>query len=102
MDIETEVQELATKLQDLDSTLLSVVAVVLTQILGELWSDETEANKFHRHIQEGEASKAAEMIRDKDDAEEISRNLRKLNREIEMSEFEDEEEAKSRFFGLLE
>lgn len=102
MDIEKEIRETISKSDSADKAIFTVVIMVLKRIVDRAWSDDTEAEKFHQYLQNGQTEEAVQMIRDKENKEDISKNIRRLNKKIDKEEYEDEDEAESSFFEIFQ
>lgn len=101
MDIEKEIKEIISKSDSLDRAVFTITIMVLKRIVGKAWSDDTEAEKFHRYLENGQTEEAVQMIRDNENEKDISRNIRKLHNKMD-EEYEDEEEAESSFLEIFE
>lgn len=102
MDIEKEIQEIISKSDSFDRAVFTIIIMVLKRIVGKAWSDDTESEKFHQYLENGQTEEAVQMIRDNENEEDISRNIRKLHNKVDEEEYEDEEEAESSFFEIFE
>lgn len=102
MDIKKEINEIISESERLDISVFTITTMILKRIVGEAWSDDTEAEKFHRYLKNGQTEEAVQMIRDNKKEENISRNIRRLHNKVDKGEYENEEEAESRFLEILE